>query len=85
LWLGAQGLAQLNEELETDCAICFERPRSTRLEPCGHSNFCWPCVSSIELCPLCRVPVENLSSYVPAALPKGKSPTGGGQARKGNK
>lgn len=48
----------LDAELEVNCAICFERPQDTRLEPCGHTDFCRPCVEGLQICPLCRKPID---------------------------
>lgn len=40
------------------CIICFDRPAGTRLEPCGHNNFCAPCAMKFNTCPLCVRPIR---------------------------
>ena len=41
------------------CVVCFELPRGTAL-PCGHDDFCAPCVAKFDTCPLCRVPTGRV-------------------------
>jgi hypothetical protein len=61
----AQALRLLDEELDTDCCVCFERLQDTRLEPCGHSTFCAACVEGLQICPLCREPIDTTSRVLP--------------------
>ena len=41
------------------CVVCFELPRGTAL-PCGHDDFCAPCVAKFDTCPLCREPTGRV-------------------------
>lgn len=42
------------------CSICFDSDANTAVVPCGHSNFCYECISSHhvnsqnKVCPICR-------------------------------
>jgi len=52
--LGIYGFEEGEEE--TDCMICYDRPRSVVLLPCRHCSVCSSCLRSLrdERCPLCR-------------------------------
>ncbi|CAM9824508.1 unnamed protein product, partial [Discosporangium mesarthrocarpum] len=39
--------------------VCFDRPVSCTLVPCGHHCFCLECAGAFDLCPVCRLPVEQ--------------------------
>lgn len=49
------------------CEICYDREMSISLQPCGHSKFCWECISEWYdraedgkvTCPICREDVEE--------------------------
>uniref|UniRef100_A0A7S1AUV6 RING-type domain-containing protein n=1 Tax=Noctiluca scintillans TaxID=2966 RepID=A0A7S1AUV6_NOCSC len=45
-------------EVET-CIICFDRPQSVKMEPCGHAQFCGRCARKLGRCPLCRMEVSH--------------------------
>ncbi|KAH3757534.1 hypothetical protein Pelo_10650 [Pelomyxa schiedti] len=40
------------------CKVCWERPRNTRLAPCGHGCLCSTCAEAVSLCPVCRAKIE---------------------------
>ena len=47
-----------------NCAICMDRQRTMRLEPCGHMATCAQCTEEIlnrrgSTCPLCRMGVTR--------------------------
>jgi len=37
-----------------NCVICYERPKTHALLPCGHRCVCGTCKKKIVQCPLCR-------------------------------
>ena len=45
------------------CIICMDRPCDTRLEPCGHADFCGQCIARIisdgGQCPYCRSDIRT--------------------------
>eukprot|EP00041_Stephanoeca_diplocostata_P021659 m.507657 g.507657 ORF g.507657 m.507657 type:complete len:651 (+) comp21881_c0_seq11:231-2183(+) len=45
---------QLVEDTSPRCQICFDDSPNTRLQPCGHKEFCRGCVEKCSTCPLCR-------------------------------
>jgi hypothetical protein len=49
----AAAAAQQAED-ERLCSICMDKPRDARWSSCGHSCFCFACLSTQALCPLCR-------------------------------
>ncbi len=50
----------------TLCRICYTRPRTLAIQPCGHFFMCQPCYSrAIERdtrCPLCRDPIASVTT-----------------------
>lgn len=58
-----QGIYGFEEEGESDCMICYNRPKNIVLLPCRHCSVCHPCLRSLrdEKCPLCR---SVFTSYV---------------------
>jgi Zinc finger, C3HC4 type (RING finger) len=45
---------------DSDCIVCLDADRTTRLVPCLHAAFCASCASALlatplPVCPLCRV------------------------------
>jgi len=58
-----QGVFGFEEEGESECMICYSRPKNVLLLPCRHCSVCRPCLRSLrdEKCPLCR---SVFSSYV---------------------
>jgi hypothetical protein len=52
-----QGLDDINL-----CHICFDGKRAIMFRPCGHSQFCKSCAKRMEVCPLCRTKIEEISS-----------------------
>ena len=42
-------------EEANECAICWDRPASAELVPCGHAHCCPECVARLRKCPVCRV------------------------------
>lgn len=41
------------------CIICFDHPKEYALLPCGHMCSCRYCVSKLDICPICREPVDG--------------------------
>lgn len=52
------------EELESECAICWDEPRDTLILPCRHLAVCAECAEKIRYqqsaCPICRKPFKAL-------------------------
>jgi len=48
---------------ETECMVCYDRPRSVVVLPCRHCFVCPPCLRSLreERCPMCR---STFSAYL---------------------
>jgi len=51
---------------EDSCTLCFDNAASVRLLPCNHKGFCDVCSSQLEICPMCRSPIEGLANMVPS-------------------
>eukprot|EP00927_Polykrikos_kofoidii_P070969 TRINITY_DN67320_c0_g1_i1.p1 TRINITY_DN67320_c0_g1~~TRINITY_DN67320_c0_g1_i1.p1 ORF type:complete len:461 (-),score=37.79 TRINITY_DN67320_c0_g1_i1:98-1375(-) len=51
---------------EHECVVCFDRPISTCLRPCGHVAMCEVCASRLtrQICPLCRTPISTIERRV---------------------
>ncbi len=47
------------QQTETRCVICWSRPVSVKLEPCGHYVLCSECSLYIDICPLDRSQVAD--------------------------
>lgn len=48
------------------CGVCWNRPKTIVLAPCGHKGLCEACLPEIragQRCPFCRA---NIESYVDA-------------------
>jgi hypothetical protein len=48
--------------------VCLEQPRETAMIPCGHTQVCSACCTTLlrarrPQCPLCRVQVSNTSKH----------------------
>ncbi len=45
------------------CSICLDDDANAAIVPCGHSNFCYECISSHHInsqnkeCPICRAEI----------------------------
>lgn len=50
----------VDEKYDFTCVICQETKKDTVLIPCRHLCVCENCCKDIELCPLCREPVEKI-------------------------
>jgi len=48
------------EKYYNTCKICFEKELNCALVPCGHMVICLLCVQQIQVCPICRKPVEQV-------------------------
>ena len=44
---------------QVECSICLDQSINCALTPCGHACCCLDCASTIEICPLCRIVIEN--------------------------
>jgi hypothetical protein len=47
------------EEPQNDCIICCSEKSTHILLQCGHFCLCGTCANIIEICPICRAPVEK--------------------------
>eukprot|EP00045_Choanoeca_perplexa_P012130 m.131087 g.131087 ORF g.131087 m.131087 type:complete len:638 (-) comp15899_c0_seq1:702-2615(-) len=59
-----QLLQRERDEMEIDddapvCSICYSSPPEVTHKPCGHAEFCMICSLHCEVCPLCRVTIEE--------------------------
>ncbi|CAJ1361008.1 unnamed protein product [Effrenium voratum] len=65
-----QGIYGFEDAGESECMICYARPKNVLLLPCRHCSVCHSCLRSLrdEKCPLCR---SSFSSYLtcPSRLP----------------
>lgn len=52
------------------CSLCVDLEATTSLDPCGHAGFCEKCANMLEICPLCRSPIDR---RVPMLAPNGKT------------
>ena len=41
-----------------DCTICMDKLREARLK-CGHGTMCADCAKKVDVCPICREPVNK--------------------------
>ncbi|XP_059088719.1 RING finger and SPRY domain-containing protein 1-like [Tigriopus californicus] len=46
---------------ENACSLCFDRPSTAVINPCSHAGFCEECSQMLEVCPLCRGPIESIT------------------------
>lgn len=48
--------------LESECSICLDSRRNAAVFPCGHTQFCLPCVSGYigKACPVCTRIIEKI-------------------------
>ncbi|XP_076338437.1 RING finger and SPRY domain-containing protein 1-like isoform X1 [Tachypleus tridentatus] len=44
---------------EDSCTLCFDGKATVRLEPCDHRGFCLHCALQLEVCPMCRSPIQE--------------------------
>jgi hypothetical protein len=44
-----------------ECKICFDPIVSTVFIPCGHCMTCKKCAMAFTQCPLCAVPIEDVT------------------------
>ena len=47
-----------NDDDEGVCTLCCDDRATVTLLPCGHDGFCRGCSAQMEMCPLCRTPIE---------------------------
>lgn len=69
LVVDVQGIYGFEDEGESDCMICYARPKNVLLLPCRHCSVCHSCLRSLrdEKCPLCR---SSFCSYLTCAVPR---------------
>ena len=65
-----QGIFGFEDAGESDCMICYARPKNVVLLPCRHCSVCHSCLRSLrdEKCPLCR---SSFSSYMTCPVSRG--------------
>ena len=66
-------VAQASSSTLRPCSVCLDRPKATRLRPCGHACCCLECMVSLYKrcgarvkCPVCREGVELLEWASPS-------------------
>eukprot|EP00438_Fugacium_kawagutii_P032487 Skav233887 [mRNA] locus=scaffold435:139642:140760:- [translate_table: standard] len=69
LVVDVQGIFGFEDDGESDCMICYARPKNVLLLPCRHCSVCHSCLRSLrdEKCPLCR---SSFCSYLTCAVPR---------------
>ena len=55
----AKDLAVFEDTETAECAICFEKPKDTIIDPCGHFYMCRECSMHVTACPICRGPITG--------------------------
>lgn len=54
----------VEEDNETMCVVCMERPSKTAMVPCGHASFCEECAkrlqSTVGKCAVCRARIQTI-------------------------
>mmetsp|Transcript_18358 Transcript_18358/g.39687 ORF Transcript_18358/g.39687 Transcript_18358/m.39687 type:complete len:439 (-) Transcript_18358:448-1764(-) len=56
---------QRTYEVESECVVCFDRPITTSLRPCGHQVLCRECADQLRsppTCPICRAKITLISN-----------------------
>ncbi|KAL4232048.1 E3 ubiquitin-protein ligase neurl1b [Mactra antiquata] len=56
---------QDNENNESECNVCYERPVNAVLYTCGHMCMCFECAQAVKqvrgaLCPICRQEIKDV-------------------------
>jgi hypothetical protein len=62
IYLGIKNILQLSifrREINIECKICFDRPVSIVMIPCGHTMCCDVCAESQDRCPVCRIEIKS--------------------------
>eukprot|EP00927_Polykrikos_kofoidii_P026395 TRINITY_DN23506_c0_g3_i1.p1 TRINITY_DN23506_c0_g3~~TRINITY_DN23506_c0_g3_i1.p1 ORF type:complete len:625 (+),score=95.93 TRINITY_DN23506_c0_g3_i1:153-1877(+) len=77
-----QGIFGFEDEGESECMICYSRPKNVLLLPCRHCSACHPCLRSLrdEKCPICRSPFNAYVTFPisRSAATDGNSPSNDG-------
>ena len=60
------------------CTVCHERPRTVKIQPCGHDAFCAECLADMpqRICPLCRADIQSVVPRAPPPAPPGPPAAG---------
>lgn len=63
-WSSESGEESLEEKLERMqeermCKICMDAEVSVVFLPCGHLSCCAECANGMDLCPMCRAPIQE--------------------------
>jgi hypothetical protein len=45
---------------QEECLLCFDAPKESVFNPCGHFYTCKTCSSKCDKCPICRFPIVSL-------------------------
>ena len=54
------------EERRKRCVVCADREKSYTFIPCGHMACCSICADRLEICPVCRAPVNStVKTFIP--------------------
>mmetsp|Transcript_2723 Transcript_2723/g.6588 ORF Transcript_2723/g.6588 Transcript_2723/m.6588 type:complete len:629 (-) Transcript_2723:174-2060(-) len=41
------------------CVVCLAKPQEIAIDPCGHLSLCHRCAGAVEVCPMCRGPINK--------------------------
>jgi len=41
------------------CVVCMAARQEIAIDPCGHLSMCHKCAASVQMCPICRGPIEK--------------------------
>ena len=47
-------------EVERTCKICMDAEVGVVFLPCGHFSCCAKCAKGIDMCPMCRSPIQEM-------------------------
>ncbi|XP_071948893.1 uncharacterized protein [Antedon mediterranea] len=56
---GALAPSEVTVHINTECVVCLENNSNILFLNCGHVCCCFTCSGPINLCPLCRRPIET--------------------------
>ena len=68
--LSNPAVVAVDEEEESECVVCMDKPRTHSFVPCGHRCVCAECSALVMqtspmLCPCCRAPArESIQTFL---------------------
>ena len=48
---------------DSTCVVCLDREREVVLNPCRHYSLCRECSNSLDICPMCRAPIQGVVDF----------------------